>query len=925
MNKDIKKSLKLLLSACVVLSALFPQTAAAKDFLGFTNDRPLVVVSDYDFRPFEFLGSDGKPAGYNVEVLDLILTRLEIPHKFDMREWNEATRLFEHRDADLIHAMDFHYKSRPYVMTKKYLNYYNLRTVRRFDTPPLKRIANLDHGDTIMVKKNDFAAMCLEEMKDRKFTIGYCAAKDGVTGVRKGQYKYYIWGEVPLSNKIQELGLDSLILEEIDIPAGELHIVGYDKYIIDLIDDQYTRLEEAGELQRIYDKWFHPERVHDDASPVSLLLIVCLVAVASMVALLVFLTRRRAKNTVRNIADTNNMMSQALNMGDYYVIEWDLKTGMLQNKYGKLIPEKGMPTSEFLSHMEPGESEHLHQMNMQLIKAETDNFEIEIKYNHGTAEKPHWREYYGQGIAEREGGKTQYIVYAIKDITRQREDERHNRTLGSKYMKIFETNLMALSIYDAEGRLLAINRKMLELCEIGENNKDLTECRLFDFPTLKEVFPPGSRETLHVCQHLYEPLRGINKYIEHRTQPVFDDDGRLVYYIVANRDITAERNITMKQREHDRRLQETKNSINYYEEQLRYLLEECNMYVWRFNTQDHSIHFSRSLRDSMFSLSLQEYMDSLTEDYRQEAKTVLQKAVLQGKPFSAIHRFEHRPPNVTLTWFSISGIPLKDAEGHINEYFGIVRDIDSLMEIQQRLREETARAEDSGKLKSAFLANMTHEIRTPLNAIVGFSGLLQMVDAPEERHEFLRIIRNNCDMLLRLINDILEASSMGQSMAIEPEPVDLPRVFDDICQTLAQRVEEAGLPFEKDNPYDSCPAVQDKGRLQQVLTNFVTNAVKYTKEGHIRVGYRREERIRDGKPCAGLYFYCEDTGSGIPKEKQAAVFERFVKLNDFVQGTGLGLSICKAIIDRSGGEIGVTGDVGIGSTFWFWVPLTVTV
>ena len=128
-----------------------------------------------------------------------------------------------------------------------------------------------------------------------------------------------------------------------------------------------------------------------------------------------------------------------------------------------------------------------------------------------------------------------------------------------------------------------------------------------------------------------------------------------------------------------------------------------------------------------------------------------------------------------------------------------------------------------------------------------------------------------------------------------------------------------------DNPYDSCPAVQDKGRLQQVLTNFVTNAVKYTKEGHIRVGYRREERQKDGKPCPGLYFYCEDTGSGIPKEKQAAVFERFVKLNDFVQGTGLGLSICKAIIDRSGGEIGVTGDVGIGSTFWFWVPLTVTV
>ena len=215
---------------------------------------------------------------------------------------------------------------------------------------------------------------------------------------------------------------------------------------------------------------------------------------------------------------------------------------------------------------------------------------------------------------------------------------------------------------------------------------------------------------------------------------------------------------------------------------------------------------------------------------------------------------------------------------------------------------------------------MTHEIRTPLNAIVGFSGLLQMVDTDEERKEFIRIIRNNCDMLLRLINDILEASSMGESLAIEPEHIDLSKVFDDICQTLAQRVQEPGVEFQKDNPFDTCPAVLDKGRLQQVLTNFVTNAVKYTHEGHIRVGYRKEQRVANDVPTDGFYFYCEDTGAGIPKEKQASVFERFVKLNDFVQGTGLGLSICKAIIEKCNGEIGVTGDVGVGSTFWFWMP-----
>ena len=210
---------------------------------------------------------------------------------------------------------------------------------------------------------------------------------------------------------------------------------------------------------------------------------------------------------------------------------------------------------------------------------------------------------------------------------------------------------------------------------------------------------------------------------------------------------------------------------------------------------------------------------------------------------------------------------------------------------------------------------MTHEIRTPLNAIVGFSDILPMVDAGDERMEMIRIIRSNCDMLLRLINDILEASDMGQSLVIQPEVVDLPKVFDDICITLAQRVQE--VPFVKDNPEATYAATIDKGRLQQLLTNFVTNAVKYTHEGHIRVGWQPVQR--DG--IEGMYFYCEDTGAGIPKDKQTAVFDRFVKLNDFVQGTGLGLSICKAIVEKCNGHIGVTSQgEGHGSTFWFWIP-----
>ena len=172
-------------------------------------------------------------------------------------------------------------------------------------------------------------------------------------------------------------------------------------------------------------------------------------------------------------------------------------------------------------------------------------------------------------------------------------------------------------------------------------------------------------------------------------------------------------------------------------------------------------------------------------------------------------------------------------------------------------------------------------------------------------------------MLLRLVNDILAISSLDNAgIDIFPKQTDFAKDFNDTATAMAQRV-LAPVEFIAENPYTSFVTTIDSGRIQQVITNFVTNAVKYTHEGHIKIGYHTE--VRQGKN--GLYFYCEDTGAGIPKESQEKVFERFVKLNDYVQGTGLGLNISKAIVEAFHGQIGVNSEgAGQGSTFWFWIP-----
>ena len=897
-------------------------TVTAQQKYNYTNERPLVIVSDWEFPPYEFSNDKGEPDGYNIEVLNIILNRLHIPHRYVMQEWYMATETFERREADLIFALSFKYMKKPYFMTHNLLHFYRIVAVRRPDEKPMKKISQLGKEDTLVMKANDYAPIrILMTNPNPAFTIEYHSPKEALSGVQRGTHNYFLWGEVPIQRKLKELALDELVTDVTDIPPGELRLIGYDKDLIDAIDDEYARLEQAGQLEKIYDKWFHPEREHNDTSPIPIYIIVGAIIVGLISLLLSRLIRIRVQKAIDKSKDVNYMMTQALNMGNYYVIEHDLKTHMAHNVYGNLLPAEGMTAKEFIERIHP-ENREAFDKALQSIMEGARSAELKTSWNAGTEDAPEWRYLHGNAIVEFEGSKPRYIVNSVKDVTHDIMEERNTRETGERYIKIFQTCLTPMSFYDAQGNLLGYNDKMRELCGIDITGDTLfRQTSLKDMPLLQQDFTLGIHNEFHACQRFTVPQAGIDKYIEFRIYPVIDND-RIIYYIATTRDVTNERLLYLEQRKHDIEMHKISDAANTYENQLQYLLEKSKMLVWRFSLEDMVIHLSRSLRKVDFSFSRKDYIEGMVPNERENADDNLFQVMMKGKEFNAIHHFNKTPNNPEPSWHALSGIPIYDNEGKLKAYFGVARDITELVSIQQKLKEETARAEDSGRLKSAFLANMTHEIRTPLNAIVGFSDLLPVVETQEERMEFIRIIRNNCDMLLRLINDILEASSMGQALAIKPTECDFAQVFNDICQTLAQRVQEPGVEFIKDNPYTTFRTLLDKGRVQQVLTNFTTNAVKYTHEGHIKIGYHQEMRsVGDAQPKNGLYFYCEDTGAGIPKEKQASVFERFVKLNDFVQGTGLGLSICKAIAERCGGEIGLTSEgEGHGSTFWLWIP-----
>ena len=268
----------------------------------------------------------------------------------------------------------------------------------------------------------------------------------------------------------------------------------------------------------------------------------------------------------------------------------------------------------------------------------------------------------------------------------------------------------------------------------------------------------------------------------------------------------------------------------------------------------------------------------------------------------------------TYTWTRVN-VMVRDfrPEDGIIDMVCVNYDITELKETERKLIAARDKAEELDRLKSAFLANMSHEIRTPLNAIVGFSSLLTETEDMNDRKQYMAIVQENTELLLQLISDILDLSKM-ESGAFEfvKSDTDVNLLCSEIIRSLRMKV-PAGVELVFEECLPGCHVWADKNRLNQVISNFINNALKFTFSGSITLGYYRQT---DGY----LRFYVRDTGMGIPKNKIKTVFDRFVKLNSFVHGTGLGLSICKSLVEQMGGTIGVESEEGEGSCFWFTYP-----
>ena len=631
----------------------------------------------------------------------------------------------------------------------------------------------------------------------------------------------------------------------------------------------------------------------------------------------------------KNMFDEQQAMQMALDISGNHVVCLDLKDNRVYDLFGKAVfgEEKGIEA--YYAGLHPDDLEQFRSTIERMRSGSETESEWHYRWNAnlGGQGGPIWRDIHGHALTEFEDGKPVSIITTLIDETKTKSKEREIERLSKRYWTIFENSIIGQSFYTPDGWLLDSNRIMRKICNFEEDlDKEFYyKANLFDVMPFNEVLDRNHPEDYWACSLSIVPEKNMYVYLEISVHPIYDEDGQLMYLSVTANDITEERNMYLNVMENDARMQKMNESIKNYEVELRYMLEASKMQTWRISLDRNVLEFYSGLNTVERSFDLKQMQKIFVDQEGDFVKALSNPEEALREPLVYVGQMHPMvtQKNTEPQWVQINCIPEFDKNGQLKGAFGVWRNINDLMHKQDLLRQETQRAKESGEAKSLFLANMTHEIRTPINAIVGFSEVLSMLTTSEEKKESIQIIKNNCDMLLRLVNDILTASSLetGQ-ISIEPVDVDFAKSFNEWFESLRPRVQTPGVEFIKDNPYTTLPIKVDPGRVSQVITNFVTNAVKYTHQGHIKLGYRLEARDSDGEQRNGLYIYCEDTGEGVPQEIQPKLFERFYKVNDYIQGTGLGLSICKAFANASHGDIGMTSEgKDKGSTFWMWIPL----
>lgn len=891
--------------------------------------RKIVIRGDQAFPPYEFINEKGEADGFNIDLVRVIMESLKLPYDLQLGDWTEVLPLLEDQQVDLITGIAKSEERQGKFKFSKVHSYVNYIIVCRKNAV-IQNPGELAHKNIIVQKY----AVPYERLKSMHYDRKLLVVDDMVEGLKMlsaGEGDVAICPDNMAKYIIYKDGLTNLNIIDAHWPLREYCFAANDARLLARINAELVKLKKNGVYNRIHAKWLETEPEFE--VPVWVYFLMGALALAAVLLyIFVRIYKRKikkgelllqAENKKLNVLlaenkDLINRYSMVFNTTLVGLSYYD-KAGILVNINDEMIKLFGMDEQKKLLQAQLSVYRNPILRNYHIIddNNQINEFHGIIRYdrcNKGDAgdtvrtdsgEEISYLKVDVMPIRDMNGGLEGLLITAA-DQTTEINYERQMLEEETKLSLALEAGSLGAWIYDPQKQVFntlrgdTIAGKGLSM----EENLEILhpEEREMQKQLLSEL-ADGKKEAANMMLR-YKHEDGTYHHYESRM--IVKKEGQKVVAILGTqKDITDEV-------VHNKLLNDTV-------EKLRFAIQTANIALWVYDCQkriftsynDPIADYQDEAPITMSTYDSYFQKDGTNWEQLENATRIMKNGEDESYIISVKLQTKY---DREWQYCNIRGVPFeKDKSGKVTKYLGVRVNVTDQVKYQKVLEQEKVAAQQADKLKSMFLANMSHEIRTPLNAIVGFSELLQTTEEPETRGEFINIIHQNNELLLRLINDILDLSKIESGfIELKPAFFDLSEVFEETYAALKPRYTNPGVEFLKCNPYSKCRVRLDKNRLMQVLTNFVTNAGKQTSRGHIRMGYE----YKDG----GVRIYVEDTGCGISQEKQKKLFQRFAKLDDFTQGTGLGLAISKAITDAQQGRIGADSEEGRGSTFWAWFP-----
>ncbi len=905
------------------LSLTWMSAFPARDSIrnAFTNEHPLIYEDAWDLWPYAFLNETGEPEGFNIDLVKLICSELNIPYRIKLKPTQDALNDLKAGRADLMCGMEARYHDEYAQYGRNVIQIFTHSIVHRSDEPvAVKNIGDLA-THRVIVHNGSFSHYFMTDRGWGENAIAYDDMQEAVQCVHNQEGSQILWNTLSLKWLLHRFGSNGLKLTSVNIPHGEYKFMSNDVRLLEQVDSVFALLNSTGQLQPIQNRWFYPEH-RDTGIPswVWYMVVALLVVIVTFTAYYMF-SRIYERKMTKNLKRSNDRLSLILNTSKVHIWLFDIAQQMATS-----IDSNGKKTTLPVSpnfgdfFLLPDDYERLSCLLGEIARQEKEQETVELQAVRRDDKSMHIFSVDISVMRRDKNGRPTVIIGATTDITTARQRQQQQKDAMLRYQHIFNSALVDVVSYDEHGIIDGMNEKAIN--GIGGDVQRIIDAHIpvqsvlgepdlklddLGYTYLTQIYRSADDE-----RPLNKILKRDELYYELQLVPIRDDDGRLLGIYGTGRDVTEVAKSYSLLQKNIARLQEATGELQDYVRNIDYVMKNGGVRIVNYSPDNHTLTIYSGIEQVQHRLTQTRLLSLADEESKKVAQRVMNNMDnLTQQPVRAVVKTCISIKGDKPLCLSFSFVPMMDANGRITEYFGMCRDISDIKATEEQLARETKKAQEVEMVKDAFLRNMCNEIRPPINSVVGFAELIEKNPGTEEEKRFIEEIKNHSRNLLNLVNNILLLSRLDAGMIeFKTTSVDFAAFFEGRCKSAWQNSKRPGVDYIVETPYEHLLLDIDLSNLGIVIDQIVTNAVQHTTVGTVRAhfDYNGED----------LTIAVQDTGCGISDDQQKKIFERFDTTHS--GSSGLGLPICQEVVKLMGGKMRLKSEVGKGTIFWVIIP-----